>query len=283
MKVVKVSDWEAFEEEAKGLLAHWERQRFTSNLLFRGQSDSTWRLETTLERYAPDSLTVGDYYQTIYSAKGEIESLLERRWEILTLPDYDKWLGSQDGFGFSELPGSDYMIYLRHHGFPSPLLDWSRSPYVAAFFAFNHASTTKPNVSIYAYLEHAGRGKIIPSSHERRICRLRTSIRNHPRHVLQQADYTICAVQSGTHWSYACHEDVFEKGDDEQDVLWKFIIPSNERLKVLRLLDRYNLNAYSLFGSEESLMETVALRHFPFRKDSLTKRCSGPRDLDGGR
>jgi hypothetical protein len=31
----------------------------------------------------------------------------------------------------------DFMTRLRHHGFPSPLLDWPQSPYTAAFFAFN--------------------------------------------------------------------------------------------------------------------------------------------------
>lgn len=30
-----------------------------------------------------------------------------------------------------------FMTRLRHHGFPSPLLDWPQSPYIAAFFAFN--------------------------------------------------------------------------------------------------------------------------------------------------
>ena len=250
----------------KELLANVATRSHVSTLLFRGQSDSSWRLQTTLERYAPDSLRVSHYYRTIHRAKYQIESLTEQRWEIPTLPDYDKWLGSQDGFRPWDLPGYDYMIYLRHHNFPSPLLDWSRSPYVAAFFAFNHAGKTNSDVSIYAYLEHAGYGKTIPPSDEARICGILPRVRSHARHVLQQAEYTICTVQSDTHWSYACHEDVFEKGEDEQDVLWKFSIPSNERLKVLRLLDRYNLNAFSLFGSDESLMETVALREFLFRK-----------------
>jgi hypothetical protein len=49
-------------------------------------------------------------------------------------------------------------------------------------------------------------------------------------------------------------------------VLWRFVIPSTERAKVLRRLDRLNLNAYSLFGSEESLMETLAFREIDERQ-----------------
>jgi hypothetical protein len=67
---------------------------------------------------------------------------------------------------------------------------------------------------------------------------------------------------------YASHEAVFgcKDKDDEQDLRWKFNIPSTERLKVLRMLDSYNLNSLSLFGSEESLMETMALRELDFKQ-----------------
>ena len=56
------------------------------------------------------------------------------------------------------------------------------------------------------------------------------------------------------------HEEVFERGDLNHDVLWKFSLPATERLKVLKLLDRSNINAFSLIGSKESLMETMAFR-----------------------
>ena len=48
--------------------------------------------------------------------------------------------------------------------------------------------------------------------------------------------------------------------DPNIDVIWQFNLPATERLKVLKLLDRSNINAFSLFQSEESLMETMAFR-----------------------
>jgi hypothetical protein len=60
------------------------------------------------------------------------------------------------------------------------------------------------------------------------------------------------------------HESMVDLSESHQDRLWKFNIPWTERLKVLRILDTYNLNAFSLFDSEESLMETMALRTLEF-------------------
>jgi hypothetical protein len=52
----------------------------------------------------------------------------------------------------------------------------------------------------------------------------------------------------------------------EQDFLWKFNLPSAERVKVLRLLNDYNLNAFSLFDSEESLLETMWFREYALKQ-----------------
>jgi hypothetical protein len=63
-------------------------------------------------------------------------------------------------------------------------------------------------------------------------------------------------------WQFSEHPPVFGTG---QDVLWKFNLPSTERLKVLQLLNDYNLNAFSLFDSEETLLETLWFRELVLR------------------
>ena len=87
---------------------------------------------------------------------------------------------------------------------------------------------------------------------------------SHPRHFRQQSNYTMCANfdDSGCHFHH--HEPVFE-GRGRQDFLWKFTIPSSERLPILRKLDEYNLNAFSLFDTDEALLETMWFREHVLR------------------
>jgi hypothetical protein len=85
------------------------------------------------------------------------------------------------------------------------------------------------------------------------------------RHFIQQSQYTICITRDNGEWKYARHAEVFIRNDKNQDKLWKFNIPYSERLKVLKQLDKYNINALSLFGSKESLMETMTLREIHFK------------------
>jgi hypothetical protein len=46
----------------------------------------------------------------------------------------------------------------------------------------------------------------------------------------------------------------------DQMVLWKIILPASLRKDVLTMLDRFTLNAFSLFEDDNSLMETLAFR-----------------------
>jgi hypothetical protein len=158
----------------------------------------------------------------------------------------------------------------------SPLLDWSQSPFVAAFFAFRDDpnGAKPPKRRIYAYCERpiGGIGKGMTHG-DPYIHPIGPYVQTHPRHFRQRSYYTICGRFDTTfeQWHFDSHQNAFDDaGHPSQDYLWKFDIPSDERLKVLSLLNDYNLNAFSLFGSEEGLMETMW-----FREQVLRKQNSG--------
>jgi len=252
MKDTDVSGWEELEAELKKLRAESDPG---SPFLFRGQSNSSWSLTTTLERAGKEGMAYCDYYRLIGTVKPAIESLTDHKWSF---PDYSLAMEKsfQDYDEFARFPRDEvynYLVYLRHHGFPSPLLDWSHTPQVAAFFAFADAGAAE-NCSIFAYRESFGIKTRTSTKPQMR--RIGPYVQTDPRHFRQQSDYTICGGFD-TQWSFRPHDEVFLANQPSQDVLWKFNIPTAERNKVLTLLNEYNLNAFSLFGSEESLMQTL--------------------------
>lgn len=268
MKEITVNSWEEIQGEFKKLGQYRREQTedtFISSILYRGQADSKWRLETTLERFVKNNkFYLDDYYKLILSIKSEIQSFTDKSWDIIDLHDYRKWLKSEDFLFFVNIPGLEYMVYLRHHNFPSPLLDWTRSPYIATYFAFHNIPYEVKDVSIYAYIGRVGHAKSYWGS-EPIIYTIGRNIPTHQRHFKQKCEYTICLVEDETRPYYSCHEDVFSSNRKKQDLLWKINIPGSERIRVLSHLDSLNINAFSLFGSEESLMSTLASREFLLR------------------
>jgi hypothetical protein len=272
MQTIELKDWASFEKRLQEIQQVEVSAGRTADFLFRGITDSSFPLATTLERRGREGVRICDYYRLIFNLKPQIESFTGMAWEIAKWPEVEEALQKYDTWSLHQFPEEaaySYMIYLRHHGFPSPLLDWTRSPYIAAFFAFRSISQPREGkVSICVFSETSERFKLT-SSGKPWIRRIGPYVKTHRRHFLQQSDYTMCAdfKKVGGHcseWHFARHEDVTLRDDMHQDVLWKFNIPWAERVKVLKTLDSYNLNEFSLFESLESLMETLAVREMGF-------------------
>lgn len=279
---IEYDSWEEFEGAIKELNKYLEDNKISTKqnpLLYRGQRCGKWDLETTLERYIRKEYTVTDYLQLIRSAKCAFESHFGKGFEAGELN-----IGEMK-FKVAEIhPCYQLLSYFRHLGFPSPLLDWTRSVYVAAYFAFCDADPKDDkSVAVYSYIERLGKSKNIFPSLEGFVERLGPNIQTHKRHYLQQAEYTYTvnvdksADENATdNFEIDCNKVTYKNHYEtikdrmseggKQDICVKHLIPITEKDEVINRLYSMNINEYSLFHTEESLMKTVAYERIRRKK-----------------
>jgi hypothetical protein len=205
-----------------------------NDILFRGQADASWELSTTLERKSREKFDVSAYVHKALLTKNEVESFGSRQWNLPNIPEAEAELKAKQDVFKVHLPAYDYLVHLRHHGFPSPLLDWSESPYIAAFFAYAECKDADP--AVYCYIER-------PDSVKGGVGGAPTIsvqgpfVSTHKRHFAQKAWYTIA-----TCWDYrlvrhvfCSHRSVFDSVSPQfkQDVLVKIKLPATARLQAL--------------------------------------------------
>lgn len=117
---IELKSWSEYKKLAEKSRLEW---------IFRGQSNAGWELQTTLER----SNIVCNF----------------PKFEDELLNDFKK--GLKFYLESEQVPESmlEYFSMLQHFGAPSRLLDFTRSPYIAAYFAFEQATEEFDHVAIW--------------------------------------------------------------------------------------------------------------------------------------
>lgn len=271
MKTIHTKSWAEFEraiEDVRSSYGTYRRELPNGNvferrinILFRGQAKAKWNLLTTLERKTEHRFDVLSYTRLALHARNELESFTGQRWVVPTFPELEKEIENNQDSCKMHLPAYDFMVYLRHHGYPSPLLDWTESPYIAAYFACLNSGNECP--AIYCYIERPDLVKG-GSGGDPLISIRGPFVTTHKRHFAQKAWYTI-----STQWDYklSCHhfcnhEKVFNRDTKRQDILIKIILPPSFKKEALSKLNDYNINHFTLFQSEDSLVKAMEIKHF---------------------
>jgi len=260
MEEIDLTSWDDFPSAIREVYNNHETHEFgqwliPNDILFRGQADSSWKLRTTLERFSVDALPVWKYADVVHRCGPVVQSHTGRSWDLLTGDQIAQWFGNWEPIT-GQIPEYSFWIYLRQCGFPSPLLDWSGSPFVAAYFAASERCDAD-RFAVYAYVEtpEGGKGGYVGATS---ISVQGPNVRAHPRHFIQQSWYTICTKLVENEYVFACHDEVFSTGSANQDLLIKITLPATERMKALKELRRMNITSFSLFQTEEALMRTLA-------------------------
>jgi len=225
-------------------------------ILFRGQTNSDWTIKSSLERelarHGIEEILCEKYYSIIDRYKPLMNPLIEKRYKRqmtssgypFNFKEYEK--------GSWELPEMEYMGYIRHHGFPTPSIDFSRSCFIALFFAcadFNQDVKADGKVFLCGPPRVWVGGDAIPAL--RRIGRY---VEAGKRHLAQQSEYLIPTVYN-SEWKFI----TFKKATDNPTNNYMFreiTISKDAKAQLMKELNNMNINHYTMFLNEDALIKS---------------------------
>lgn len=226
-------------------------------MVFRGHANANWELRTTLERYSKKKeWTIQEYTHKILACAQQFDSIPDNKENAPSWESMGTDLKLNDGNRNLCLPRYPNWVYLRHYNFPSPLLDWTDCPFIAAHFAFSEEEKEAKRVAIWVHID-ATTGMKTATGGEPTIRLLGPSGSSGERAKLQQSMFTIAYKAIVDCHIFVPHDDV-ERTDPKQDVLRKITIPVSERITALRSLNEMRITHYSLFRSKDARAKDLA-------------------------
>jgi hypothetical protein len=238
--IQEIQSWEKF----KAFVRKLEPYQFA----FRGHEDCKWRLRTSFHRTGRASL-LRFMEQDIPALHRHLSGLTTHRFNLTDALDYAAFLN-----------------LAQHHGYPTPILDWTQSPFVAAYFAYRDLRKTSIGP------EHKIRILILDSkawsvSLERapalmpgytHMTLIEPLALNNPRAVPQQSISSVTNVDDLETYIALTESRIGRK------YLGAIDLPSTERRTVLHELALMGITAGSLFPGLDGACRQLRDRYFDF-------------------
>lgn len=270
MKMTKISPREVNEgvqifdcDEVQNLVGHLTSEHWNSHgIIWRGHAVEKWRLTPSLWRYLA-KFTVG-------ANLAEQEAMVAHK----TIAAY--WSASREGLEEKLMPfaeiydrvqndRSKMAAYAQHHGTKSPLLDWTKSPFVAAFFAFaeviqTHGEKAPPDECVALWG--------MRTSSFKQIAKKLGHQEVHENHFEIEIHYSgfphnrRLIAQQGLFTSTYPSRDLIEVArysDGPAAALIKILVPYKETIQALCILNRMNINYATLFPDPEGACRHATL------------------------
>ena len=249
-------------------LNHWRDykifvERFSENWGFRGQAYAGWVLNNAIER------TLFIHYHK--GIEAEFVSEFQR--------------GARNYLSKDETPGHliEWLALMQHHGAPTRLLDLTKSPYIAAYFAFEFCQEKEDqNVAVWGFNINYLKDKSLEILSEEFGDTLKENknlinedlfekiffqnnkklvfpvepFRMNRRYSLQQSVFISTGISN-----VALMDQLHFLGKDMEQTVVKIEIPALCKKEALRELQQMNLHRASLFPDLDGYALSLKLRY----------------------
>lgn len=233
IKTIQYYSWNDFKRDfTKDLFSDDVYKK--DSYIFRGQGEETWHLVSFFQREFGEKIA--------WNMKEEVEKQLLNSFK-------DNCQRYLDEDFLKDLNEDELMILAQHYQVPTTLLDWSYSPYIAAFFAFSQCFRTNEsqNIAIWALKKNH---QIWNDKSGAKI--IEDLVRVNKRQRWQQGCFTQLSYAESSLDGYALDRKKKDPNVKVDEAIIKFTIPKTERLKALAELEAMNIAYPVILGGMES-------------------------------
>src|SRR5215203_143232 len=250
------------------VLKNWQEfksfiSEFSENWAFRGQANSTWVLNNAIERT--------EFINFHSGIEAEFVAEFQR--------------GARNYLSKDETPGHliEWLALMQHHGAPTRLLDLTKSPYIASYFAFEFCEEKQDqNVAVWGFNIHYLKNralsilsdefgealqesknlinenlfeKIFYQNNKRLVFPVEP-FRMNKRYSLQQSVFISTGISD-----VPLMDQLHFLGENMEQTVVKIEIPAACKKEALRELHQMNLHRASLFPDLDGYALSLKLRY----------------------
>jgi len=237
MTEINLPSWKAFKAEIGQ--AMFGSRSTMGELMFRGQAIAGWPMQASFDR-------------AWVKADKPARDLAA---EYVRYLEFFRLLNARQGRDLSLLSSSELSALAQHYGMPTRLLDWSLSPYMAAFFAFYYRYMAFPqhpdrHVAIWA-VDVAGFQTALGHCFDVVV----TDASKNPRLSSQVGKFTYARSDQ--------HDLGYELERAELDfpsLFWKIVLPASEAEVALQDLILMGISPSDIYPDFQGVADYVRLR-----------------------